>query len=152
MNPVGTDGAMLVGKQPKKDLPPIAKRFRKLLGEKGWTTVRLHAEASKRFGEEASSPTSFRRLVSRKAPETDSKTVRQADAILSESVGMDSPTTTIDQIAGDSPVLATIAPIIGHIPEARDATEEQIVAESRRLMNSRHASLHALLTLLLARK
>jgi hypothetical protein len=147
---LGTDGAFLVGKQPKKELPELAKRFRKLLGSKGWSAARLHKEAVKRFGDDAAVAHSFRRLITKDAPQSDSKTVRQAEAIL-ESAGLTKePQTTLDQIAEDRPILNALAPIIGSIPAARDATEDQIVAESRRLMGTRHASLHALLTLLLS--
>lgn len=148
---LGSDGAFAVGKQPKKDLPPIAKKFRRLLGAKGWSIAKLHVEAVKRFGEDAAVPTSFRRLVTKAAPDTDSKTVRQAEAILGD-VEAKEPTLMVEQIANGGNPLSAIAPIIGTIPAARDATEEEIVAESRRLMNSRHASLHALLTLLLVQK
>lgn len=152
---LGGDGAMLVGSRPGKDLPPIARHFRRLLGQKGWTVVRLHEEAVKRFGDDASVPTSFRRLVTKSAPSSDSKTVRQAEALLGEEfepvpVDDGEAKTTIEQIAGDEPVVSIIAPLIGHIPAAADADEQTIVEHSRRLMNSRHASLHALLTLLLA--
>lgn len=157
----GEDGAMLVGKIPDQDLPPIARKFKDALKERGWTPSRLHREAKARFGTDAAVAQSFRRLIGVNAPESDNaKAAIQAETILFPRIPDEhgiieenaNPTLTIEQMAGNMPTASAIVPLIGHIPAARDATEEQIVAESRRLMNSRHASLHALLTLLLAQK
>lgn len=148
----GGDGAMLVGK-PKKELPPIAVKFRKLLQDRGWTPTRLHEEAVEKFGEDAAVAHSFRRLIGPDAPESETSKARiQAESILIEQPVAAEPTLAIEQMAEGFPAATAIAPLIGHLPAARDATEEQIVAESRKLMNSRHASLHALLTLMLSSK
>lgn len=154
---LGGDGAMLVGKHPKKSLPPIAQRFKDELKDLGWTPSDLAREALKRFGDRAAVPQSFRRLVTPNAPESDSKTVGQAEVVIKEARAAKSETDpvaklSIEHMAEDSAVAGAIAPLIGHIPAARDADEETVVAASRRLMQSRHASLHALLTLLLASK
>jgi hypothetical protein len=161
---LGTDGAFLMPqhrqtpvdgrgaskerkeRKERKDFPPLAKKFRRQLKARGWTAKRLHAEAVKKFGPEAAIATSFRRLISRSSPATnDSKTVRQAEEIL----GAEPPFASRNP-ARDSKAINAIAAIAPHIPSARDAGEDEIVDASRRLMHSRHASLHALLTLLLS--
>jgi hypothetical protein len=161
---LGNDGAAMVGhRSPAKhgeELPPLAKKFRKLLKERKWTAKRLADEAAKMFGDEAAIPTSFRRLISRAAPTSDTKTVRQAEAIIEANPvdrieQRDGASLTIDAIAekrreSSVKTISTVAAIAPHLSAARDASEEEIVAESRKLMHSRHASLHALLTLLLA--
>jgi hypothetical protein len=155
---LGTDGAFLMpqhrqtpvdgrgASKDRKDFPPLAKKFRRQLKARGWTAKRLHAEAVKKFGPEAAIATSFRRLISRSSPATnDSKTVRQAEEIL----GAEPPLADRNP-ARDSKAINAIAAIAPHIPNARDASEDEIVDASRRLMHGRHASLHALLTLLLS--
>lgn len=145
---------MLVGDRANKPLPPIALLFKKALRDRGWTPTRLAEEASKRFGDDAAVPQSFRRLVRHDAPESDSKTVIQASAILEvplDDIPNDGPKLAVERMAEDEPAVSAIAPLIDFIPAARDADEETIVAASRKLMGGRHASLHALLTLMLAK-